>query len=114
MSSNDLFLLRGQWTKGRKGVPTPKWCKITPEEDFSIYTLEALYAKVQGSWNDFDGCCLNLSHVKECDTAAIQFMVSLKKTCLAAERPFKIASSAEAVDKLLELYALKSLFGENI
>jgi anti-anti-sigma factor len=83
-------------------------CKIKPEEEFNIYKVDDLKNDILYIIDTINKFEIDLSNVKEFDTSALQFLISIYKYAQDNEKEFNIIEKSETVEELFVLYNLKS------
>ena len=78
--------------------------RITPQEELSIYQVEAFVSTTIPSMSKAKFLHVNLVNVEKIDTAGFQVLVALKKSCEALHIEFSIDGAQSSVKNFFELF----------
>ena len=72
------------------------------EESLSIFNAAKIHKKIIDAYNNFNRIEIDLNHVTNCDTAGIQLLYSVKKSCLEAGKEISLVNPSDAVTDALD------------
>ena len=84
---------------GRKKQANNKNIEI--DTSLSIFNAAVLHEKITEAYKEFDRIEIDLNDITVCDTAGIQLLYSLKKSCLAGKE-ISLTNPSDAVTVALE------------
>ena len=76
--------------------------KIEIETSLSIFNAAMIHEKILEAYNKFDAMEIDLKNITDCDTAGIQLLISLKKSCGETGKEISLVNPSEAVTDALE------------
>ena len=85
---------------GRKKQPPKKNIEI--DASLSIFNAAVIHEKIKDAYNKYDSIEIDLKDITDCDTAGIQLLCSLKKSCIDAGKEFTLTNPSDAVTAALE------------
>ena len=68
----------------------------------SIFNAAILHEKITGAYKESDRIEIDLNAITDCDTAGIQLLYSLKKSCLDSGKKISLTNPSDAVTAALE------------
>ena len=76
--------------------------KIEIDKSLSIFNAAMIHKNIIDAYSKFDRMEIDLKDVTDCDTAGIQLLISLQKTCDDAGKEFSLINPSEAVIDAME------------
>ena len=76
--------------------------KIETGSSLSISNVAMIHSKIIEAYKKFNRIEIDLSDITDCDTAGIQLLYSLKKSCLDAGKEVSLINPSDAVTDALE------------
>ena len=67
----------------------------------SVYNAAKLHSQLTEAYKNSDRIEIDLKNITDCDTAGIQLLFSLKKSCLDAGKQISLINPSEAVNDAL-------------
>lgn len=74
------------------------------ENDFGIYQVEEMHKHLCDSFDDAKEVVVDMSKSDKIDTAGFQLLASLKKSCEATGKPFKLLEPSSSAQNFTELF----------
>ena len=74
------------------------------ENDFSIYQVEEIHKRLCDSFDGAKEVVVDMSKSDKIDTAGFQLLVSLKKSCEADGKTFKLQKLSSSAQNFTELF----------
>lgn len=75
------------------------------ENDLSIYQVEELLKELRDSFDNAREVVVDMSKADKIDTAGFQLLASLKKSCEAAGKSFKLLELGSSAQNFTELFS---------
>ncbi|MGD9157151.1 MAG: STAS domain-containing protein [Desulfobacteraceae bacterium] len=75
---------------------------IEIDTSLSIFNAATLHEKITKAYKKFDRINIDLKKITDCDTAGIQLLYSLKKSCLDVGKELSLTNPSDAVTGALE------------
>lgn len=75
---------------------------IETDTSLSIFNALKLHKKIVEAYKKYESIEIDLKDISECDTAGIQLLYSLKKSCLDAGKEISLTNPSDAVTDALE------------
>lgn len=88
-----------------------KSAKVTLSGELTIYSAAVLRERLLTVLADCDRLSLDTTKVSELDTAGLQVLLSVQRSCQAQDIPFALAEAGNAVGQTLTLFGLEARFG---
>ncbi len=85
---------------GRKKQSKIKNIEI--DTSLSIFNAATIHKKITEAYRKYDSIEIDLKEITDCDTAGIQLLCSLKKSCLDAGKEITLTNPSNAVTDALE------------
>jgi anti-sigma B factor antagonist len=85
-------------------------CKLSIDQDLTIYTIEQLKDELTGYLNDYQHFEMDLSKVEETDSAGIQLLIAVQNSLRVKEKTLCISSVSESVATIMAAYAISDRF----
>jgi anti-sigma B factor antagonist len=85
-------------------------CKLSFDEDLTIYSIDALKQEVSEVLDTYDRFELNLASVEEIDSAGIQMLLALRTELGTNNKELKITAVSGVVAKMIEMYEVGDRF----
>lgn len=76
--------------------------KIEIDTSLSIFNAAKLHKKITEAYKKYKSIEIDLKDISECDTAGIQLLYSLKKSCLDAGKEISLTNPSDAVTDALD------------
>lgn len=88
--------------------------KVTLDGELTIYTAQAIQAKLKKPLGECNSLELNLQGVTELDSAGVQVLIAAKRAARAAGKTLSLCQHSEAVVEVFELMNIAHEFGDPI
>ncbi len=75
---------------------------IEIDTSLSIFNAASIHEKIKEAYEQYDSIEIDLKDITDCDTAGIQLLYSLKKSCLDAGKEISLINPSDAVISALE------------
>ena len=75
---------------------------IEIESSLSIFNAAIIHKKITEAYEKSDRIKIDLNSITDCDTAGIQLLYSLKKSCLDAGKEISLINPSDAVTDALD------------
>ena len=75
---------------------------IRIDTSLSIFNAAAIHEKIMQAYKKHDMIEIDLKDITDCDTAGIQLLYSLKKSCIDTGKIFSLINPSDAVTETLE------------
>lgn len=75
---------------------------IEIDTSLSIFNAATLHEKIADTYKRFDRINIDLKDITDCDTAGIQLLYALKKSCLDAGKEISLTNPSDAVTDALK------------
>jgi len=98
--------------KERGSNKTKGLCKLTINEDMTIYAIETLKQEISEEIDIYDRFELNLADVEEIDSAGIQLLLAFRSELIRKKKAFKLTDASGVVTKLIENYDIGDRFNK--
>ena len=72
------------------------------DTSLSIFNAAMIHEKITETYKAFDSIEIDLNGIIYCDTAGIQLLYSLKKSCMDTGKVFSLINPSDAVTEALE------------
>ena len=74
---------------------------IEIDTSLSIFNAALIHEKITEAYKKYDRIEIDLKEITDCDTAGIQLLYSLKKSCIEAGKEISLINPSEAVIEAL-------------
>lgn len=81
-------------------------------EELTIYQALDLYSELERRLHQGPALDLDLSAVREVDSAGLQVLIRLREMARAENKPMRLSRHSPAILEAFELFNLESLFGD--
>ena len=76
--------------------------KVEIDTSLSIFNAAMIHGKITEAYKNFDRIEIDLKDITDCDTAGIQLLYSLKKSCFDTGKEISLTNPSDAVTDALE------------
>jgi len=96
--------------KLRDSNKTKGLCKLSIDEDFTIFVIDVLKQELSGEIDLYDRFELDLGDVEEIDSAGIQLLLAFRKELMNQNKDLMLTGMSATATKLMENYGVSERF----
>ena len=78
--------------------------RVHPTGDLTIYQVEEVTKEISALLVSAEEVIVDLGETDKIDTAGVQLLVSLQKSCIATNKKFEITSMGDSVENFMILF----------